>query len=307
MDIPTFSSTAAQNVTDIVDMTAELNTWAGQVNTVKGEMVTHAANTAADAIATAADRVQTGLDRTAAAASAASAAAIAGAFVGTSTTSLSIGSGSKTFTTQTGEQYTSGIWMTAVSQANPANFMFGQVTSYISTTLVLDVQLVGGSGTHADWNLSLAGPRGADGALSGSVSGNISGGDYTLSAMMQKDMGYVVVDKGNISAATVTFDYTGGSIQTFTATGSTVTLATSNWPPTGNLGELLIVGTNMGAYTMAFPPWIWTLADGTTTTSISTFLAQNGTRTAFQASGVDKILLITRDAGTTVYASLVAI
>ncbi len=307
MDRDAFNVAAAAFVLAQKAEAVELETFRTQVNTVKGEMVTHAADTAADAIATAADRVQTGLDVISAAASAASAAAIAGAFVGTSTTSLSIGSGSKTFTTQTGEQYTSGIWMTAVSQANPANFMFGQVTSYSSTTLILDVQLVGGSGTHADWNLSLAGPRGADGTLSGSVSGNISGGDYTLSAMMQKDMGYVVVDKGNISGATVTFDYTGGSIQTFTATGSTVTLATSNWPPTGNLGELLIVGTNMGAYTMSFPSWIWTLADGTTTTSVATFLAQNGTRTAFQASGVDKILLITRDAGTTVYASLVAI
>ncbi|MYM80531.1 hypothetical protein GTP44_00970 [Duganella sp. FT50W] len=122
-----------------------------------------ASQTAADASATSADRVQTGLDRAAAAASAASAAAIAGAFVGTSDSSLNIGAGSKTFITQAGEQYSAGIWMTAVSRANPANWMFGEVTSYIGTTLVIDVQTVGGSGTCADWNLSLSGPRGAQG------------------------------------------------------------------------------------------------------------------------------------------------
>lgn len=100
----------------------------------------------------------------AAAASAASAAAVAGSFVGTSTSSVAIGTGNKTFTTQSGEQYTTGIWMTAVSAANGGNYMFGQVVSYSGTTLVIDVQATGGSGTYADWNLSLAGPRGAPGA-----------------------------------------------------------------------------------------------------------------------------------------------
>ena len=100
-----------------------------------------------------------------ASASAASAAAIAGAFVGTSTSSLLIAIGSKSFTTQTAEQYTAGVFLSAVSAANTANFMFGQVTSYNSGTgaLVLDVQVIGGSGTYGDWNISLVGARGATG------------------------------------------------------------------------------------------------------------------------------------------------
>jgi len=131
--------------------------------------------------------------------------------------------------------------------------------------------------------------------------------DQSVSRAILKDCGYAVVDKGNISNATVTFDYTAGSVQTYTATGSTVTWAFSNWPPTGNLGELLIIGTNMGAFTHSISGLTWTLLDGTTTTSVATFLAQNGYRTAFRASGVDKILLVTRDAGTTVYASLIGL
>jgi hypothetical protein len=98
-----------------------------------------------------------------AAASAAAAAALAGAFTGTSTSSVAIGTGSKTFTTQSGEQYTAGVYLIAVSQANTANFMFGQVVSYSGTSLVLNVQATGGSGTFADWNLSLAGVRGPAG------------------------------------------------------------------------------------------------------------------------------------------------
>lgn len=115
---------------------------------------------------------------TEAAASAASAAAIAGAFVGTSTTSLLIATGSKTFTTQTGEQYTAGVFLSAVSAANNANHMFGQVTSYNTTTgaLVLDVQVIGGSGTLADWNISLVGARGATGATGATgAAGTLSG------------------------------------------------------------------------------------------------------------------------------------
>lgn len=125
-----------------------------------------AAQTASDALATAADRVQTALDRTAAAASAASAAAVAGAFVGTSTTSVTVGTGPKSFATQVGEQYTGNVYMTAVSASNSNLVMFGQLGSYNSNTgaLVLNVSYASGTGaTATDWNLSLSGPQGATG------------------------------------------------------------------------------------------------------------------------------------------------
>ena len=127
------------------------------------QVVAVAANTVTKATEAAASAATATTQASNAAASAASAAAIAGAFVGTSTTSLAIGIGSKSFATQSGEQYTAGIWLSAVSQANNSNWMFGQVTSYSGTTLVLDVQVVSGSGTYADWNLSLVGARGVAG------------------------------------------------------------------------------------------------------------------------------------------------
>ena len=100
----------------------------------------------------------------AAAASAATAAATAASVVGTSTTSLAIAVASKTFTTQSGKNWTVGSYVIAASAADPRNYMFGQVTSYSGTTLIVDVQAVGGSGTKTDWNISLAGARGATGA-----------------------------------------------------------------------------------------------------------------------------------------------
>lgn len=101
----------------------------------------------------------------AAAASAASAAAIAGAFVGTSATSWTpaIAPG-QVFTTQTGEQYTAGVFLMIVSAGTPGAWGFGQVTTYAGSTLTMDMQVIAGSGAHTDWNISLIGPRGPAGA-----------------------------------------------------------------------------------------------------------------------------------------------
>lgn len=132
-----------------------------------------------------------------------------------------------------------------------------------------------------------------------------TGNDTTVTRQMFKDCGYTVYDIGNINNATVTFDYTNGSVQTYTATGSTVTWAFSNWPPTGNLGEILIIATNAGAYTHTINGVTWLKPDGTTTTSFATYLGANTGRTALQTSGVDQFVLWSRDAGTTVYGKLV--
>jgi hypothetical protein len=96
-------------------------------------------------------------------ASAQAAAAMAASFAGTSTSSVAVGLGEKTFVTQSGEQYTAGIFVTVVSSGSPSNFMFGQVVSYTGSSLVVNVQSTGGSGTYASWNISLAGVRGAPG------------------------------------------------------------------------------------------------------------------------------------------------
>jgi len=88
----------------------------------------------------------------------------AAALQGTSTTSLAIGTGAKTFTTQTGKQFAAGQYVIAVSDANAANYMFGTVTSYAGTSLEMNVISIGGSGTFADWTINLSGARGAAGA-----------------------------------------------------------------------------------------------------------------------------------------------
>jgi hypothetical protein len=97
-------------------------------------------------------------------------APVANALIGTSTTSLTIGTGSTTFTTQSGLTIGAGQYLIIPSNANSANYFFGQVTSYSGTTLVVNVTQTGGSGTNADWNIFASGPPGPAG------SGNINSG-----------------------------------------------------------------------------------------------------------------------------------
>lgn len=82
----------------------------------------------------------------------------------TSTTSLTIGTGTQTLTTQSGLAYQAGAFVQIVSVANSSNYMLGTVTSYSGTTLVVSVTSVGGSGTIASWNINIAGLTGATGA-----------------------------------------------------------------------------------------------------------------------------------------------
>lgn len=77
---------------------------------------------------------------------------------GTSSTSLAIGTGSKSLTIQAGKGFQVGQFVMLASTASPSNFMNGQVTAYNSGTgaLVVNVATVGGTGTFAAWTVSLA-------------------------------------------------------------------------------------------------------------------------------------------------------
>lgn len=82
----------------------------------------------------------------------------------TSTTSLAIGTGSKVFTTQANKDISVGTFVFATSDADPTNYMLGQVTAYSGTSLTVNVTTIGGSGTLADWTIRASSPAGATGA-----------------------------------------------------------------------------------------------------------------------------------------------
>jgi hypothetical protein len=101
----------------------------------------------------------------AAAAAAASAASSAASLVGTSSSSVAIGTGSKSFTASTGRQWGVGQYLIVVDHANSANTMTGQITAYNSGTgaLTINVTAVTGTGTISLWDIYVSGVVGATG------------------------------------------------------------------------------------------------------------------------------------------------
>jgi hypothetical protein len=95
----------------------------------------------------------------------------------TSTTSLAIGTGSKTLIIQTAKSIVVGMSVKIASTASPTNWMHGDVTAYVSGTgsLTVNVTTINGSGTLAAWTVSLSGPAGA-GSVGGETAVALSAG-----------------------------------------------------------------------------------------------------------------------------------
>lgn len=167
---------------------------------------------------------------------------------GTSTTSRTIGTGSQAFTTQAGLAYTNGARVRASSAANTSNWMEGLAT-YSGTTLTINVDKTGGSGTHADWNLNVTGEPGAgdllaannlsDLASAATAATNLGvvryGGSQSLSAGQQTQA------RSNIGAALAptTFSAPLGADVALTTMGSVYTAVSVS---TGTTGKFLVTG-----------------------------------------------------------------
>lgn len=146
-------------------------------------------------------------------------------------------------------------------------------------------------------------PSGYITASANTYSGTQTGADNILTGFMIKDAGAVFVDKGPLGSGTATFNYSSGSVQRLTVTGA-ISIDFSNFPPTGNMGSMMLELVNAGSYSVTFPGTInWIKSDGTLTTSISTYLT-NIERVALQTSGVDFIVVWTRDAGNVIYGKI---
>lgn len=161
-----------------------------------------------------------------AAASAATASAGAANLVGTSSTSVAIGTGLKSFTASTAKSWVAGSWVIAFSAAGVSNYMLGRVTAYNSGTGALDVDVTGtnGSGTYTDWTITVAGPQGATGRFVASV------GEATLSSNTTAGTG----DRGKVIRCTSTFTPSFTAVATLGAgfggpTSSTRARAQSRW------------------------------------------------------------------------------
>lgn len=225
----TSATAAAASATSASTSAGTATTQAGIATTQAGNASTSA--TAASGSATTAS-TQAGIattqagnaatSATAAAASATSAANFAAGLIDTSTTSNTIGTGSKSFTCSTGKQFAAGQFISIANTPTPTNYMHGQVTSYNSGTgaLVVNVTDTGGSGTFTAWSISVSGSQGATGPSgSGYSEHTISGATNAVSSQY-----YVAT-----TALTLTMPISTGQTTAFSdiifAEGGNVTIA----------------------------------------------------------------------------------
>lgn len=162
------------NRTDPTTFSARADAWVAAIPTFSNQIAAVGANAfnnateAQQSATSAASSASAASGSATAAATSASAAATSATTAvnapgtsGTSTTSLTIGTGSQTLTTQTGKAWVVGQFVTVASTASPTNFMYGQITAYNSGTgsMTVSVLSVGGSGTLASWTIGLGGPN----------------------------------------------------------------------------------------------------------------------------------------------------
>lgn len=103
----------------------------------------------------------------------------------TSTTSLAVSVGSKSFTVQTGKSYVAGMGVKIARTSAPlTTYMTGTITSYNAGTgaMVVDIDTVVGSGTYTDWSISFVSDLNGVITLKsgGEIAGSISNGDYVI-------------------------------------------------------------------------------------------------------------------------------
>lgn len=82
----------------------------------------------------------------------------------TSTSSVSIGNGSKTFAITEQGAFVTGSRVRAAYTSDPANkYMEGEVTAISANSMTIDVDAKKGSGSYNSWNFSIAGIKGSKG------------------------------------------------------------------------------------------------------------------------------------------------
>ncbi|MCS3449564.1 MULTISPECIES: hypothetical protein [Bradyrhizobium] len=119
---------------------------------------------------------------------------------GTSTTSLSIGTGAKAFTTQAGLAYQNGARVRATATAGGPGWLEGVVT-YSGTTLTITADKFSGSGTGTAWNFNVAGEPGAGDLSSANNLADLANKDTALTNLGGTTTGKAVFKSASADAA----------------------------------------------------------------------------------------------------------
>lgn len=239
-------------------------------------------------------------------------------FVGTSASSVAIGTGDKTFTVASGKGWVPGMPLLITDTAAPTtNYLICTVKTYSSTTLVVTVPVGGnfGAGTLSSWAImpksgTVDGPtsstdyaavamNGTSGRLLRQIaswlydaSENLDANDKALKRAVLQDTAEKKQDV--TAAATTNIDLSLGNVIKLAHGTNITTLNITNWPATGNMGYCNIVrikDASTTARTIAWPAG--TVHPGGVAPVLTTPTSA--------IAVTDIIGLLTFDAGTTIY------
>lgn len=141
-----------------------------------------------------------------------------GSLTGTSTTSTPIDlTQAKVLTTQAGLSFVKGMWVAVMSQvtADTANAMYGVVRAYSGTSLTFDPKFITGSGTLANWRISIIPP--IENSTTAHWAGVNTGNGYGSANTRVRN--FTNVDTGSGTACTAAVSAINGASITINATG----------------------------------------------------------------------------------------
>ena len=141
-----------------------------------------------------------------------------GSLTGTSTTSTPIDlTQAKVLTTQAGLSFVKGMWVAVMSQvtADTANAMYGVVRSYSGTSLTFDPKFITGSGTLANWRISIIPP--IENSTTAHWAGVNTGSGY--GSINTRIRNFTTVEAGSGTACTAAVSPTNGASITINASG----------------------------------------------------------------------------------------
>jgi hypothetical protein len=185
----------------------------------------------------------------------------AGVLHGTSASAVTIGTGSKTFITQTSLAISVGASVLLAWTADPTQYLAGQVTAYSNGTVTFNVTNIVGSGSHSDWQVFVTGVPGAKGSdetpilvvfdgagagLSAGIRGDITvsfAGTILSARLLADQIGSIVVDIWKNTFAnyppTVADTITAAAKPTLSAALKSEDTTLTGWNTTINAGDTL--------------------------------------------------------------------
>lgn len=168
---------------------------------------------------------------------------VANSLTGTSSSSVAVGTGSKSLTASTGRSWIVGQPVRIARTSAPTTtYMDGTVTAYNSGTgaMTVSVASVLGTGTHTDWSISVTGTAGGGGGVTGpgsSTDNAIARFDGTGGATLQNS-GVIVSDANAVT----------GVASLTLASGATVTEFSTDDTMAGNSDAAVPTEQSVKAY-----------------------------------------------------------